>query len=84
MKKGNLLYPQSSNNVIIVVVFSSVVLIGFGIAYRRSGKFRQSLTYAVIWAIVALGGFPTFAKEKNPPSIGADTFTQPAQSRSVN
>lgn len=67
---------------ITLSLFSSIFLIGFIISYKNSGKIRESIRIAIIWAIVTLSLISTEAKSTGLP--GADGFTPPANSHPAN
>ena len=69
-------------NIIIIGFFSSIFLIGFIVSYKNSGKIRESIRIAIIWAIVNLSHISAEAKSSGLP--GADGFTPPAHSRPAN
>ena len=69
-------------NIITLSLFSSIFLIGFIVSYKNSGKIRESIRIAIIWAIVTL--LPISAEAKSSGLPGADGFTPPVHSRPAN
>jgi len=63
-------------NIITLSLFSSIFLIGFIVSYKNSGKIRESIRIAIIWAIVTSS--PISAETKSSGFIGAYSFTSPA------
>ena len=60
-------------NIITLSLFSWIFLIGFIVSYKNSGKIRESIRIAIIWAIVTLSPISAEAKSSGLP--GADGFT---------
>lgn len=69
-------------NIITLSLFSAIFLIGFIVSYKNSGKIRESIRIAIIWAIITLSPISAEAKSSGLP--GADGFTPPAHSRPAN
>ncbi len=63
-------------NIVTLSLFLVIFLIGFRLSYKNSGKFRESIRIALIWAIVTLSPLSVEAKSGG--------FTPPAHSRPAN
>lgn len=69
-------------NIVTLSLFLVIFLIGFRLSYKNSGKLRESIRIALIWAIVTLSPLSVEAKSGGFPS--AEGFTPPAHSRPAN
>lgn len=69
-------------NIVTVSLFLVIFLIGFRLSYKNSGKFRESIRIALIWATVTLSPLSVEAKSSWFP--GAEGFNPPAHTRSAN
>jgi len=69
-------------NITTLSLFSAIFLIGFIVSYKNSGKIRESIRIAIIFAIITLSPISAEAKSSGLP--GVNSFTPPAHSRPAN
>ena len=69
-------------NTVTVSLFLVIFLIGFRISYKNSGKFRESIWIALIWATVTLS--PLSVQAKSSRLSETEGFIPPSHSRPAN
>jgi hypothetical protein len=69
-------------NIVIVSLFLVIFLIGFRLSYKNSGKFRESIRIALIWATVTLS--PLSVETKSSWFLDAKGFTPLAHERVIS
>jgi hypothetical protein len=69
-------------NIVTVSLFLVIFLIGFRLSYKNSGKFRESIRIALIWATVTLSPLSVEAKSSWFPD--AEGFTPLAHERVIS
>jgi len=69
-------------NIVIVSLFLVIFLIGFRLSYKNSGKFRESIRIALIWATVTLS--PLSVETKSSWFSDAEGFTPLAHERVIS
>jgi hypothetical protein len=69
-------------NIVTVSLFLVIFLIGFRLSYKNSGKFRESIRIALIWATATL--LPLSVKAKSSWFPDAEGFTPLAHERVIS